>query len=65
MPERDRQDWNRDDEMKPGRPPRTAYEPKGSEGSTRNDKTMTDPSSGAPGKDSPAPARSNADDTPD
>ena len=44
--------WNRDDEQKPGAPPRTAYEPPGAEGSEVSGKTATDPASGAP---SPAP----------
>lgn len=52
---------NRDDEMKPGAPPRSAHEPKGSEHSTRNAKTMTDPATGEPQNDAPAP---NHADTP-
>ena len=55
--------YNRDDEMKPGEPPRTAYEPKGSEGSTRNAKTLTDPATGEPNPGAPAPAGSTADET--
>ncbi|MDE2486482.1 MAG: hypothetical protein KGO51_03715 [Alphaproteobacteria bacterium] len=47
--------WNRDDEMKPGAPPRTAYEPKGAEGSERTNKTATDPASGAPNRGPPDP----------
>jgi hypothetical protein len=47
--------WNRDNEMKPGAPPRTAYEPKGSEGSTASRKTATDPASGAPSRGPPDP----------
>jgi len=54
-------DWNRDDEQKPGRPQRTAYEPKGSEHSTKTDKTMTDPASGEPNANPPRPAGSDAD----
>jgi hypothetical protein len=62
MPDRDtKKDWNRDDEQKPGAPPRTAYEPKGSEGSARNEKTATDPASGEATTDAPAPNRSGAD----
>jgi hypothetical protein len=57
------QAYNRDDEMKPGRPPRSAYEPEGAEDSTRNAKTMTDPASGEPQAGAPAPAASNADET--
>jgi len=58
----ERTQYNRDDEQKPGDPPRTAYEPKGAEGSTRNDKTMTDPATGEP-QGSPAPNQSDADET--
>jgi hypothetical protein len=53
--------YNRDDEMKPGSPPRTAYEPKGSEGSQRTSKTATDPASGEWQGEPPAPAQSDAD----
>lgn len=53
--------WNRDDEMKPGSPPRTATEPKGSSRSTQTDKTMTDPASGEQKHDAPAPNRSASD----
>lgn len=63
--ERDlKKEWNRDDEQKdgaPGKPPRTAYEPKGSEGSSRTDKTLTDPASGEPNRQPQAPNRSEAD----
>jgi hypothetical protein len=54
--------WNRDNEQKPGAPPRSAAEPKGSEGSTRTDKTRTDPASGEQTHDKTAPSRSGADD---
>jgi hypothetical protein len=59
--------YNRDDEMKPGEPPRTAYEPEGSEGSTRTAKTLTDPATGEPNPGAPAPAGSalNEADQPD
>lgn len=53
--------YNRDEEMKPGRPPRPSHEPGGAESSTRNDKTMTDPATGAPQDGAPAPNRSGAD----
>jgi hypothetical protein len=63
MPERDiGKHWNRDDEQKPGAPPRTAYEPNGAKGSTGNSKTMTDPATGEPQPGSPAPNQSDADD---
>lgn len=57
------QDLNRDDQQKPGRPPRPATEPAGSEGSSRNAKTLTDPATGTPAKGAPAPNRSDADDS--
>ena len=63
--ERDlKKEWNRDNEQKtgaPGTPPRTAYEPQGSEGSARTDKTLTDPATGEPNKGPQAPNRSDAD----
>lgn len=46
----------RDEDMKPGAPPRPATEPTGSEGSERNTKTMTDPATGEPSKRPPAPS---------
>jgi hypothetical protein len=58
----DRARYNRDDDVKPGRPPRPASEPPGSEPSTRTDKTMTDPASGEPRRGPPAPTRSAVDD---
>jgi hypothetical protein len=46
--------YNRDEEQKTpsreGKPPRPASEPEGSEGSTRNDKTATDPATGEPNR---------------
>ena len=63
MPDRHAENLNRDEDQKPGEPPRPASEPKGSEGSSRNAKTMTDPATGAPGRDAPAPNRSQADET--
>jgi hypothetical protein len=62
MPTRTPANLNRDEEQKPGRPPRTAAEPTGSEGSARNAKTATDPASGEPQNRRPAPNRSAADD---
>jgi len=62
MPEPDIQKrLNRDEDQKPGRPPRMAQEPKGAEGSARNRKTATDPASGEPLPGAPAPARSETD----
>ena len=50
--ETDNQPYPRDYETErtdaPGRPPRPASEPRGSEGSSRNDKTLTDPATGEP-----------------
>ena len=46
---------NRDDDQKPGSPPRPATEPAGSEGSSRSDKTLTDPATGEPNPQPPAP----------
>jgi hypothetical protein len=57
-----RKTWNRDDQQKPGAPPRTASEPKGSEGGARSDKTATDPASGEATTRAPATGRSEADD---
>jgi hypothetical protein len=62
MPESDlEKSYNRDDEQKDGRPPRIAQEPAGSEGSTRNAKTMTDPASGEPLPGAPAPNQAQSD----
>ena len=66
MPERDEgKQWNRDDDQKAGAPPRPAQEPKGAEGSARNGKTMTDPSTGEPQDGAPAPNASSAEDAAD
>ncbi|WP_312167178.1 hypothetical protein [Phenylobacterium sp.] len=46
---------NRDEDLKPGRPPRPATEPKGAEGSARNSKTLTDPATGEPQPRAPKP----------
>ena len=63
MPRRDRtRQWNRDDQQKPGSPPRSAYEPEGSEGSARSDKTLTDPATGEPRRGRQAPNRTISDD---
>lgn len=47
---------NRDEDMKPGSPPRPATEPHGSEGSARNAKTQTDPATGKPQRGAPKPS---------
>lgn len=47
---------NRDEDMKPGRPPRPATEPPGAENTSRSNKTLTDPATGAPNCDRPDPA---------
>jgi hypothetical protein len=53
---------NRDEDQKPGAPPRPATEPAGSHGSSRTDKTMTDPATGAPKPGAPAPNQSRSED---
>jgi hypothetical protein len=47
--------YNRDEDQKPGSPPRPATEPEGAEGSARNAKTATDPASGEPRAAPPKP----------
>jgi hypothetical protein len=56
--------YNRDDETRPGRPPRPAQEPAGGKGSSRTSKTMTDPATGQPRRGPHRPNQSDADDTP-
>lgn len=51
----------RDDQLKPGAPPRPATEPAAGEGSSKTSKTQTDPATGAPGDAPPAPAPSTRD----
>jgi hypothetical protein len=46
----------RDEDLKPGSPPRPATEPAGSTGSSDTDKTRTDPATGAPHRTPPRPA---------
>lgn len=46
---------NRDEDLKPGRPPRPATEPAGSKGSSTTPKTQTDPATGEPQKRPPQP----------
>jgi len=48
MPQDSRPRYNRDEDQRPGRPPRPATEPKGAERSSRSDKTLTDAGSGEP-----------------
>lgn len=45
----------RDEDLKPGVPPRPATEPSHAEGSQATDKTMTDPATGQPTDRPPAP----------
>jgi hypothetical protein len=47
---------NRDEDQKPGSPPRSATEPAGAKGSSRSAKTQTDPQTGEPRKTPPKPA---------
>jgi len=58
MPKSDTPDprRNRDEDLKPGTPPRPASEPKGSEGSARSSKTATDPATGEPSGRPPRPS---------
>ena len=53
--------YNRDQDQKPGSPPRMAQEPGGAKGSSRSPKTATDPVSGEPVGDAPAPNQAQAD----
>jgi len=53
--------YNRDEDQRPGRPPRPATEPPGAERSGLSGKTLTDPGSGEPASPSPAPNRSQSD----
>jgi len=55
--------YNRDEEQKKGRPPRSAYEPKGSEHSADTDKTLTDPASGESHGTGHAPNQAETDQT--
>jgi hypothetical protein len=48
---------NRDEDLKPGSPPRPASHPSGSEDSTRTAKTQTDPATGEPQRNPPRPAQ--------
>ena len=47
---------NRDNDLKPGRPPRPATEPAGAEGSSTSDKTLTDGATGEPRHQPPKPS---------
>jgi hypothetical protein len=47
--------YNRDDDQKPGAPPRSATEPGGAKGSARSAKTQTDAATGEPRKTPPKP----------
>ncbi|WP_310541428.1 hypothetical protein [Phenylobacterium sp.] len=47
---------NRDEDMKPTSPPRPATEPSGAKDSSRNDKTLTNPSTGEPESGAPIPS---------
>ena len=58
----DRQ-YNRDEEMKPGNPPRPAQEPAGAEGSAETAKTATDPATGEPTGGAPKPNQAETDQT--
>ena len=47
---------NRDEDLKPASPPRSATEPAGAKGSSQSDQTLTDPQTGEPRKTPPKPA---------
>ena len=49
----------RDDQMKPGEPPRPATEPAGAKGSSDTSKTQTDPATGEPQRKPPVPSDSD------
>jgi hypothetical protein len=53
--------FNRDEDQKPGRPPRMAQEPEGAEKSSRTAKTQTDPASGEPNPDVQKPNHAEGD----
>ncbi|WP_176695947.1 hypothetical protein [Phenylobacterium immobile] len=53
MPASQSDDRNRDDQQKPGSPPRPATEPAG--GGAKTSKTATDPATGAPNREAPEP----------
>lgn len=56
MPDRDpNAAKTRDEDMKPGSPPHPATEPPGAEDSSRNTKTLTNPSTGEPEPGPPSP----------
>lgn len=48
---------NRDDELKPGSPPRHASHSQSSKESARTTKTLTDPATGEPRNEPPKPSR--------
>jgi hypothetical protein len=48
--------YNRDEDQKPGAPPRPATEPAGAGGSARSAKTQTDAATGKPRRAPPKPA---------
>ncbi len=52
---------NRDEDQKPGSPPRPATEPAGSQGSSRTPKTATDPATGEPTGAAPAPNQARSE----
>jgi hypothetical protein len=53
--------YNRDEESKPGRPPRMAQEPRGGKRATDSPKTATDPATGEARRTAPEPNRAGAD----
>lgn len=63
MSEGSRPRYNRDEDQRPGRPPRPSTEPKGAERSSRSGKTMTDPGSGETVRPRHPPNRSESDES--
>jgi len=63
VPEPNQHPWNRDDQQKPGRPPRSKTEPAGAQATPQGHKTATDPQSGEPINKAPAPNQARSDQT--
>ena len=63
MPQNHDQAYNRDQQQKPGSPPRMAQELRGAQGSARSSKTATDPATGEHQGRKPAPNQAETDQT--
>ena len=64
MPDTDAR-YNRDDDQKPGSPPRSATEPAAAKGSSDSAKTLTDPQTGEPRAGQPPLNQSASDEIQD